>query len=540
MNQAESEALADTIFADRLSHIQKSTDRVFAFLIVLQWIFAIGIALIVSPKTWVVAIPYWHIHVWAAIFVGGTLTILPLYCALARSGRLSTRIIISISQISFSCLLIHLTGGRIETHFHIFGSLAFLSFYRDWRVFVPVTLIVAVDHLLRGIFWPESVFGVITAAPWRAFEHAGWVLFEDVFLIWGCLNSLRELREMAEAQAQLEQSKNNIERTVQLRTHELEARTVELQESLTKGRQLEMKLLEAQKLESMGLLAAGVAHEINTPMQYVNDNIEFLSECSESLFEVISVYHRNLLDTNPPKSWAERIREIEEIQNRCRFDRMKQQIPAAIEECLEGVQRVVEIVRAMKQLSHPGTEERVSTDINSAIRSTATITRNRWKYAAELILELSPELPDVKTLTAEINQVLINLVVNAADAIAEKYGDSGDKGKITIRTRGNSESVIIEIEDNGCGIPEEHRRKVFEPFFTTKEVGKGTGQGLAISYNAIVNHHQGSLHVESVPGKGTCFVVELPTNPQAAPPFDSEGNERSSSDSFTEEEYSHC
>ncbi len=211
---------AEVIFREHRQRIYERTDRVFVGLLLAQWIAGIAAAWIVAPRTWAGSASETHLHVWAAIFLGGAITSLPVVLGLSRSGRRSTRHIIAVSQMLMSGLLIHLTGGRIETHFHVFGSLAFLAFYRDWEIFVPATLVVAADHFLRGIYWPESVYGV-TAAPWRWLEHAGWVLFENVFLINSCLQSLREMHGIARQQAQLEQVNEQTERTVQLRTAEL-------------------------------------------------------------------------------------------------------------------------------------------------------------------------------------------------------------------------------------------------------------------------------------------------------------------------------
>jgi signal transduction histidine kinase len=165
----------------------------------------------------------------------------------------------------------------------------------------------------------------------------------------------------------------------------------------------------------------------------------------------------------------------------------------------------------MKEFSHPGHEDKVGVDLNNAVCSTMTITRNRWKYVAELELDLDPDLPTLHCVPAELNQVLLNLIVNAADAIADKVGEnSGQKGIITVRTRRDDDHVVIVVADTGCGIPDEIRNRIFDPFFTTKEVGKGTGQGLAICYNVIVNKHHGSIDVRSVPGMGTRFIVRIP------------------------------
>jgi signal transduction histidine kinase len=401
-------------------------------------------------------------------------------------------------------------GGRIETHFHVFGSLAFLAFYRDWRVFVPATAVVATDQLARGMFWPESIFGVIAAAPWRAIEHIGWVLFEDVFLIWGSVTSARELHGTAAALAALEDAKIAVEDKVRHRTRELEDRTDALETEMKRSRTLEVQLLQAQKLESIGQLAAGIAHEINTPMQFINDNIEYLSESTAKLFEVVDVYERNLHKQRNPKSWDERLQEVREVMQLNRFEHLRKQVPQAITESREGIDRVINVVKAMKVFSHPGQDGMSPTDINNAVQSTATITRNRWKYAADLVLDLDPNLPRVECLPAEINQVLLNLVVNAADAVADKVGNTGRKGRITIRTCHDQREVIVVVEDNGSGIPDDIRNRIFDPFFTTKQVGKGTGQGLAICYNVVVNIHHGTIHVESTPGIGTQFIVALP------------------------------
>ena len=170
------------IFDDHKQLVYRRTDRMFAGLMTLQWVAGVAAALWLSPKTWVGAESQTHPHVWAALFLGGAISLLPIVLALTRPGRPSTRYAVAVGQMLMGALLIHLTGGRIETHFHVFGSLAFLSFYRDWRVLVPATVVVAADHFLRGLFWPQSVYGVLAASEWRWLEHAGWVLFEDTFL----------------------------------------------------------------------------------------------------------------------------------------------------------------------------------------------------------------------------------------------------------------------------------------------------------------------------------------------------------------------
>jgi len=205
--------------AENIVHVR--ADRLFAKLMIFQWLGGIAAALWISPRTWAGANSQTHWHVWAAIFFGGAITSLPVYLALKQPGRVLTRHTIAVAQMLFSALLIHLTGGRMETHFHIFGSLAFLAFYRDWRVLITGTVVVVLDHFWRGTFWPQSVFGVLAASPWRWVEHAGWVLFEDFFLIVSIRHSLNDMRGLADRQASLEAMNMSVERTVAQRTAEL-------------------------------------------------------------------------------------------------------------------------------------------------------------------------------------------------------------------------------------------------------------------------------------------------------------------------------
>lgn len=209
------------IFDEHQQLVHKRTDRMFAGLMLLQWVAGIVAALVVSPKTWAGAESQTHPHVWAAILLGGAISSLPIVLALTRPGRPTTRYTVAVGQMLMGALLIHLTGGRIETHFHVFGSLAFLSFYRDWRVLVPATVVVAADHFLRGLFWPQSVYGVLAASEWRWLEHAGWVLFEDTFLLIAIRHSIGEMKGIAERTAEIENLNEGLEAHVESRTAEL-------------------------------------------------------------------------------------------------------------------------------------------------------------------------------------------------------------------------------------------------------------------------------------------------------------------------------
>lgn len=198
-------------------------DKLFAVLMIVQLVAGVLGALVLAPRSWAGGMHWIHLHVWASIGIGTLIAAGPLFMIWAQPGKPATRYTIAVAQMLFSILLIHISGGRIEAHFHIFGSLAFLAFYRDWRVFIPATALIAIDHLVRGIFWPESVFGVLSASPWRAAEHAGWVLFEDFFLVWSCIQSCKEMRLIAETQVNLEETNNAIEEKIRLRTQELHA-----------------------------------------------------------------------------------------------------------------------------------------------------------------------------------------------------------------------------------------------------------------------------------------------------------------------------
>jgi PAS domain S-box-containing protein len=209
--------------------IYRQTDRMFAGLLLFQWVAGLAVARWISPLTWAGAHSATHAHVWAASLLGGVIISLPLWLAFNRGGALITRHVIAVAQMLSSALLIHLSGGRIETHFHVFGSLAFLSFYRDWRVLLTGTIVVAADHFFRGVYWPESAYGLATGAEWRWLEHSGWVVFIDIFLVYSCVRSRRETWAIAERQAKLEETNATVEQTVSERTSDLQKRTNELQ-----------------------------------------------------------------------------------------------------------------------------------------------------------------------------------------------------------------------------------------------------------------------------------------------------------------------
>jgi len=285
-------------------------------------------------------------------------------------------------------------------------------------------------------------------------------------------------------------------------------------EDCTERTLLREQLLQAQKLESVGQLASGIAHEINTPIQYIGDNVRFLMDAFDDITFLLKTYERLRLEAKTNILFQEIVQEVEAAVKRADTAYLMEEIPKAIEQTLEGVSRVSTLVNAMKEFSHPGTKEKILLDLNHAITSTITVARNEWKYVADLTTDLDQALPPVLCLPGEFNQVILNLIVNAAHAIAEaqqKYVRP-EKGQIVVQTICCVDWAEIRVQDTGSGIPENIRGRIFDPFFTTKEIGKGTGQGLSIARSVIVDKHGGSIHFETEEGKGTTFIIRLPRN----------------------------
>ena len=280
---------------------------------------------------------------------------------------------------------------------------------------------------------------------------------------------------------------------------------------ITERRLMEAQLRQAQKLESIGQLAAGIAHEINTPTQYVGDNTRFLQSAFGDLVVVLQKVGELTEAAQSGPVPATLVGEVRATMERADVDYLITEIPDAIQQSLKGIERVSQIVRAMKEFSHPGAEEKRPLDLNQAIGSTIIVARNEWKYVAAMVTDLDPELPPVPCLADDISQVILNLIVNAAHAIADAVDDgSRGKGTITISTRQVGEWAEIQVADTGTGIPQDIRNKIFDPFFTTKDVGKGTGQGLSITHSVVVKKHGGTITVDSEVGKGTTFLIRLP------------------------------
>lgn len=438
---------------DKLS---QKTDKLFGLLLLFEWILGVIFAFTISPNTWLGDLSSIHIHVYASIFLGAVNISFPLFLIYKQPGEPLNRMIIAVSQILTSVLFIHLTGGRIETHFHIFGSLAFLAFYRDWRPVMIATLVTATDHFARGAFWPQSVYGTLSATPWRAMEHAGWVLFEDIILLSSIRLALGELRAVAESEVAQEDALLNIEKKV-------EQRTAELKHSQKTIVEQQKNLMQSAKMASLGLMSAGIAHEINNPLAIISSSVNLLNRVS-----------------NQPDKVAVK---IESIRKAC--------------------DRIAKIVVGLKKFSRTEqTSVRSDVPLSSIVKETMLLTENKSKqHGVTVTFECKTDAM-ISCDEIEIEQVLVNLIHNAIDAIkncSEKW--------VMIFLHEEGSHVVLRVVDSGPGIPEKIRAKLFDPFFTTKAVGEGTGLGLSIT-KGILDEHHATIEINSTM-PNTCFEIRF-------------------------------
>jgi signal transduction histidine kinase len=447
----------EELFEEHRQSVMVRTDRMMATLMGAQWFFAIGVALVLSPYTWEGRIQSVHVHVYAAVLLGGAISSLPILLCIKRPGWLGTRLVVAAAQMLWSALLIHLSGGRIETHFHVFGSLAFLAFYRDIRVLVVATLVVASDHFVRGLVWPDSVYGIANPEWWRFLEHAFWVVFEDIVLVFGCIESAKEMRLVAlrRAEAELSSQREN-------------AKSVELDRAMQELHSSQAALVRAGKLAAVGQLAASVGHELRNPLATIRNASKYLGK--RLLGPGAAA---NLSDPKVPQFITLMDREVTA--------------------CTKIISDLLDFARERAPLPEPCPLRPLVEDAISIVPESS----------ARIVNAVPVDLP-VPTIDKDLfRQVLTNLIQNGVEAIP-----SDRQGEVTISAEGGQTSPWrIVVADNGSGIPDDALAKIFEPLFTTK--AKGTGLGLAI-VAGMIKAHGGTIAVESSSAAGSRFVIELP------------------------------
>jgi PAS domain S-box-containing protein len=586
-----------------VAQLTVGTHRTFLVLFAVQWPVALFLA-------WKSAVPS-ESRILFTLILGGMLCLPAVLFARAAPLAWWVRHFTALCQIGWSMLFMWLLEGRSEAHFHVFVSLAFLAFYRDWRVMASATLAAIAYPIVRISLLPEA-YVIGPSAWWRIFDQAIWVVCEFLILLLAVAQSLKTVQKFSEHAATLALTNEAIGADVQQRTRELERsrdqyrliseitraipfeldlaqgrftyigpqaermlgfpesrwheanfldvllprdresntrrqleecttgtfetlcsvvtaddRVVELRWTVscdlvtdsrflrglmvdvTETRQLVRELAQGQKLESVGRIAAGVAHEINTSVQFISDSVRFVRHALRDVPHALADYRALAAGALSGKDVTAAARKASDTDEAADVDYFLKNAPDALDRALEGIGRVGSIVRSMTEFAHPDTRTKADIDLNRAIKTTLNMARNEYKTVAEVETDFG-DIPPVHCHAGDINQVVLNLLLNAAHAISDVVDGTNSKGRITVRTRAIGDFVEISIRDTGDGIPDAVRGRIFEPFVTTKEVGRGTGQGLALSRGIVVEKLFGSLHFETETGKGTTFFIRLP------------------------------
>ncbi|MEO8019764.1 MAG: ATP-binding protein [Pseudomonadota bacterium] len=603
LDTAQREARAREVRHEVVTQLTLGTHRTLGILFAVQWPVALALA-------WKTGMPG-ESRVLFTLILGGMLCMPALLFVRAAPYAAWVRHVMGVSQMCWSMLFMWLLEGRSDAQFHMFVSLAFLAFYRDWHVLGTATLAAICYPIVRIALLPDS-YVIGASAWWRIFDQTMWMGCEFLVLLLAVQQSLKTVQKFSEHAASLALANETIGKHIDERTAELsrsreqyrliadttraipfeldlahgrfnyigpqaerilgfpegrwkepgfldvllprerepsarrlldecmpgtfetlvsvvtaDDRVVELRWTVsceqvqdarylrglmidvTEARRLVREVAQGQKLESVGRIAAGVAHEINTSVQFISDSVRFVRHALRDVPHSMADYRALAASVLSGQDVTAAARKAAETDEAADVDYFLKNAPDALDRALEGISRVGSIVRSMTEFAHPDTRTKADIDLNRAIKTTLNMARNEYKSVAELETNFG-DIPAVHCHAGDINQVMLNLVLNAAHAISDVVEGTSSKGRITVCTRAIGDFVEISITDTGDGIPEDVRGRIFEPFFTTKEVGRGTGQGLALSRGIVVEKLKGSLHFETETGKGTTFFIRLP------------------------------
>jgi signal transduction histidine kinase len=617
LDKTQREARAREVRHEIVAHLNVGTHRAFRILFAVQWVIAMLLA-------WKSAVPG-DGRLWITLILGGMLWVPAALFTRGAPLAWWTSHWVAVSQIGWSWLYVWLLEGNTEAQFHLFASLAFLAFYRDWAVLLTAMAAAIAWPLAKLAMLPDSY--TIAPAAWSRLMHQGAYLAAETAMLLVTVSQARKtVWRFALQSAGLQLANEHIQRDVSERTAELlhsreqyrliaettraipfeldlahgrfnyigpqaaavlgfpEARWKEpgfldtllprereanarrqLDEALpgtfetscsvvtaddrvlelrwtvaceirnemrfmrglmidvTEAGRLVREMAQGQKLESVGRIAAGVAHEINTSVQFISDSVRFVRHALKDVPHALAAYRGLTAGVLLGRDMTAAAKAAAETDEAADVDYFLKNAPEALDRALEGIDRVGSIVRSMTEFAHPDSRTMADVDINRAIKTTLNMARNEYKAVADVDTDFG-DIPRVHCHAGDVNQVVLNLLLNAAHAIGDLVEGTSNKGRITVRTRAMGDYVEISISDTGPGIPESVRARIFEPFVTTKEVGRGTGQGLALSRGLVVEKLKGSLHFETETGKGTTFFIRLPasdaattaTNKQAA------------------------